>query len=324
MVSTRRRSVVTASEVRAIHENGPGSASSSKLLAVETSDSDAHGPADSGEAVSEWEKRGEKGKAKPKVQLPVKRRKGANSPTTTTIKIIRRKKSISLLFTMPLDVIFARFFFELEPKDLATLTRTSKALRETLMTRNTLTIWKPVREKYEIPEPPQDFSEPRWASLLFGDLDASYVIGSKFETVFPGQDSELINLILYTHDAKQKLEEFHRERKEFVAGALKDLKWLEWYREEDAGYRERKQLRAVTIRQKFLDMGYDADDILDTMREESRIEMERRQRMNSRFATFKKVFDAYTLTLLPELWLRYSYWREVAAFPEFDRILSAP
>ncbi|KAG6906315.1 hypothetical protein DXG01_014501 [Tephrocybe rancida] len=398
-----------------------GPESGSKLLAMGTSDSDGSDVSDDEEPESDWERRGEKGKSKSKVQSAAKRRKvagNANSSTTKTTKITRRKKDISLLLTMPLDVIFA-VFLELELRDLVMLTRTSKLLRETLVARNALSVWKSIREEREVPEPPQDFSEPRWASLLFGGswcqccgapniqtIDfylrrrlctkckkQNYVVESKFTGLFPGQDKALLDLIPHTNtggwahghasksrfywkadiedlisqwtvlklkntaDAEKKLEEFRKEKKEFVAGVLEDaVSYLTWSRrsslERDDDSRERRKHRAAAIRQKFLDMGYSANDILYIMNRRSvdspneltdrgwarirgglektliderdrRIEQERQRRISRRLDTFKKILDTHTLTLLPPMWLQYPHWREVAAFPVFDDVLSA-
>ncbi|KAG6907178.1 hypothetical protein DXG01_010075 [Tephrocybe rancida] len=306
------------------------------------------------------------------------------------------------------------------------------------MAQNALSVWKSIREEREVPEPPQDFSELRWAALLFGgsrcqvcalwsharsrraDTSSrsvaalpmyspsifiyvadsargaknriSYVTESKFTTVFPGQDTALLDLIPYTDtggrglssrfflkadiediirqwsalnvvsttaDATQNvLEEFRQERKEFVAGVLEDaekyLEWLEWsYKERDADSRERRKVRAAAVRQKFIDMGYAAEDIQSIMAEKSvdspneltdrgwarirvdlektlieirdrRIEQERQRRISRRLGMFKKAFISQTRTLHPQIWLQYPHWREVAAFPDFDEILSAP
>ncbi|KAG6906533.1 hypothetical protein DXG01_013411, partial [Tephrocybe rancida] len=345
------------------------------------------------EEGSDWERCEEKrkldprSKSKPKSkgQPAAKRKKvvRSNSPTSgttkTTVTVTRtsRKKNISLLLTMPLDVIFAsieqlnlKVFLELEPKDLVSLTRTSKSLRETLMAQNSFSVWKSVRE--------------------------DYVATSKFTTVFPGQDSALLDLIPYTDtggrvsssryflkadiediirqwnalkvistaaDTKQNvnvnlLEEFRQERRAFVADVFEDapeyLEWLEQSnRKRDVDSRERRKVRAAAIRQKFLDMGYPADDILSIMEETSvgspneltvrgwarirpglekilikmkdqRLEKERQKRISRRLDKFKKAFDTYIRTLLPPMWLQYPHWREAASFPVFDEILGAP
>ncbi|KAG6847730.1 hypothetical protein H0H93_006293 [Arthromyces matolae] len=79
--------------------------------------------------------------------------------TEKVTKIGRSRKDISLLPIMPLDIVFS---------DLVSLTRTSKSLRDTLSAPNALGVWKAVRVNAQVPDPPLDFSEQRWAILLFG------------------------------------------------------------------------------------------------------------------------------------------------------------
>lgn len=55
--------------------------------------------------------------------------------------------------------------------DLLNLARTSKALRQVLMSRKSISIWIAARRAAGAtmaPEPPEDMSEPSWAQLLFG------------------------------------------------------------------------------------------------------------------------------------------------------------
>jgi hypothetical protein len=55
--------------------------------------------------------------------------------------------------------------------DLVNLARTSKALREVLMSRKSIWVWLIARRNAgatKVPEPPDDMSEPAWALLLFG------------------------------------------------------------------------------------------------------------------------------------------------------------
>ena len=65
----------------------------------------------------------------------------------------------------------AQIFAELGPMDLVHLARTSKALRQVLMSRKSMSVWIVARRNATItkaPEPPEDMSEPAWALLLFG------------------------------------------------------------------------------------------------------------------------------------------------------------
>jgi hypothetical protein len=62
-------------------------------------------------------------------------------------------------------------FSELGPMDLVNLARTSKALRQVLMSRASLSVWLVARRNAgitKVPDPPEDMSEPSWALLLFG------------------------------------------------------------------------------------------------------------------------------------------------------------
>jgi hypothetical protein len=55
--------------------------------------------------------------------------------------------------------------------DLVNLARTSKALRQVLMSRKSLSVWLVARRNAgitKVPDPPEDMSEPSWALLLFG------------------------------------------------------------------------------------------------------------------------------------------------------------
>ena len=55
--------------------------------------------------------------------------------------------------------------------DLITLARTSKALRQILMSRKSMWVWIAARRSagaVMAPNPPEDMSEPAWALLLFG------------------------------------------------------------------------------------------------------------------------------------------------------------
>ena len=55
--------------------------------------------------------------------------------------------------------------------DLLNLARTSKALRQVLMSRKSIWVWITARRAAGatmVPDPPEDMSEPAWAQLLFG------------------------------------------------------------------------------------------------------------------------------------------------------------
>ncbi|KAN0142007.1 hypothetical protein V8E53_000469 [Lactarius tabidus] len=74
------------------------------------------------------------------------------------------------MLSLPLDVLFV-ILSALLPMDLLNLARTSKTLRQVLMSQMTMSVWISARRNAGatvVPEPPEDMSEPAWAQLLFG------------------------------------------------------------------------------------------------------------------------------------------------------------
>ncbi|KIK57099.1 hypothetical protein GYMLUDRAFT_773837 [Collybiopsis luxurians FD-317 M1] len=70
---------------------------------------------------------------------------------------------------VPLDVVFEIFCY-LDPGDLLRLARTSKELRNLLMSKTSITIWHSSRENLPgLPPPSKDLNEPQYAQLLFYD-----------------------------------------------------------------------------------------------------------------------------------------------------------
>ncbi|PCH43514.1 hypothetical protein WOLCODRAFT_138386, partial [Wolfiporia cocos MD-104 SS10] len=87
------------------------------------------------------------------------------APRTRAIR--GRRGGLKSLPDMPLDILF-EIFTCLGPKDLLYLTRTSKSLRQLLMTRETISVWKATRANIrELPECPSFLSEPAYANLAF-------------------------------------------------------------------------------------------------------------------------------------------------------------
>ncbi|KAG6919082.1 hypothetical protein DXG01_009335 [Tephrocybe rancida] len=73
---------------------------------------------------------------------------------------------LAALRSMPLDIVY-----ELHPKDVLTLARTSKQFRKILLGRASVSIWKSAFSKLPtLPECPPEMSYPAWAHLVF-DLD---------------------------------------------------------------------------------------------------------------------------------------------------------
>ncbi|KIJ61012.1 hypothetical protein HYDPIDRAFT_31712 [Hydnomerulius pinastri MD-312] len=119
-------------------------------------------------SVSEYRGRVEKPPRK-KLKLAVVGRPTKTSAAKRTTKSKGKKRAcISLLLTMPLDIMYEVFTL-LEPVDLVRLCRTNKAIRGTLMSRKAISIWKSARQMHnDFPHPSPGLSEPHWAVLLFG------------------------------------------------------------------------------------------------------------------------------------------------------------
>ncbi|KAF6746721.1 hypothetical protein DFP72DRAFT_620029 [Ephemerocybe angulata] len=175
---------------------------------------------------------------KASVAMPkAKRQKVADTPTTSTSISAnakakakpppkrRRGKDLSLLPTMPLDILF-EILGQLSPRDLLILTRTNTLFRKTLLEKNAQCVWVSARGFHGVPEPPSDFSERRWAGLLYSNhcqvkgcgtpgvrkvdwflrkrictqcKKDRYMVHSKFKTKYPDLDNEILNYIPSTH-----------------------------------------------------------------------------------------------------------------------------
>ncbi|PPR02550.1 hypothetical protein CVT26_012018 [Gymnopilus dilepis] len=161
-----------------------------------------------------------KSKAPPKKRAKTSRIPTENSPAK---KAPRGKKSLSLLPTMPLDVLY-EIFGNLSPKDIFNLAKTNKAFRQTLLSPNATTVWISARQRFGAPDPPEDMSEIAWAALLFGTSCQKcgaknirkvdfmlrlrvctnckknhFVVESRFKTLFPDIDRSVLELIPYTN-----------------------------------------------------------------------------------------------------------------------------
>ncbi|KAJ3963899.1 hypothetical protein EV361DRAFT_874456, partial [Lentinula raphanica] len=73
-----------------------------------------------------------------------------------------------MMTSLPLEIILL-IFIRLDPRDLLSLSRTSKNLREILMDKSSETIWRTVWTNYEgsLPPLPVDLNEPQFARLIF-------------------------------------------------------------------------------------------------------------------------------------------------------------
>ncbi|KDQ60885.1 hypothetical protein JAAARDRAFT_77035 [Jaapia argillacea MUCL 33604] len=104
---------------------------------------------------------------------PKKRRKPSTKTPKSKLKSETvnssrsRKGKLRHLPEMPLDILF-EVFGHLRPIDLLNLSRTTKALRNILMRRSAITLWKSsLRSVESLPECPPDLTEPQYAHLAF-------------------------------------------------------------------------------------------------------------------------------------------------------------
>ncbi|KAF9259059.1 hypothetical protein L218DRAFT_963925 [Marasmius fiardii PR-910] len=77
-----------------------------------------------------------------------------------------RRKSLRNIKVMPLDILFEIFGY-LEPFDLLRLSRTNKDLRQILMSKSSILVWKSARMNVDLRDPIPSLSEPAFAHLLF-------------------------------------------------------------------------------------------------------------------------------------------------------------
>ncbi|PBL01613.1 hypothetical protein ARMGADRAFT_222039 [Armillaria gallica] len=135
----------------------------------------------------------------------------------------RQQRDLSLLPTMPLDVLFAICSMLTSP-DLINVSRVDANFCRTLTVYNVSFVWKTVRETEGGIEPPQDIPEYRWVDLLFRVsacdvcdtknaridwmlrrcickrcLKPNLVYEPRIAKMFPDVDVEILSLIPHTH-----------------------------------------------------------------------------------------------------------------------------
>ncbi|THH00583.1 hypothetical protein EW145_g7059, partial [Phellinidium pouzarii] len=81
-------------------------------------------------------------------------------------KPARKKRKLDMMMTMPVDV-FCEIAHYLGPDDILRLSRSSKALRELLVSKSSRVIWHTAEESVGLPACPPDLSSPQYAALLF-------------------------------------------------------------------------------------------------------------------------------------------------------------
>ncbi|KAF9486869.1 hypothetical protein BDN71DRAFT_793390 [Pleurotus eryngii] len=136
----------------------------------------------------------------------------------------RRKKTLSLLPTVPFDVLM-EVLARLRVADIIALSRISKEFRGLILSKRSISVWKAALAAEWCLECPADLSESEYAVLLFGGTNC-YNCGTKgiqridfglrrrlcvrcmnfklvsekrFDMLFPGSDHMLLELIPYTH-----------------------------------------------------------------------------------------------------------------------------
>ncbi|KAG2055235.1 hypothetical protein BDR06DRAFT_954429 [Suillus hirtellus] len=84
----------------------------------------------------------------------------------------RRKKSLSLIVTVPIDILL-EIFGLLEPVDLSHLFHAHKAFRKVLSSNHAVSVWKAARvNRGGVPDCMPGMSEVEWADLLFDGSDS--------------------------------------------------------------------------------------------------------------------------------------------------------
>ncbi|EAU80551.1 hypothetical protein CC1G_09948 [Coprinopsis cinerea okayama7 len=83
------------------------------------------------------------------------------------VKTRRKAGKLAGLVSLPLDVLY-EVFSHLSPHDLLHLSRTTKSIRRTILSKNAISLWKDVfAQQDDLPPCPDDMSLPAWASLVF-------------------------------------------------------------------------------------------------------------------------------------------------------------
>ncbi|KAF4598979.1 hypothetical protein EYR38_007392 [Pleurotus pulmonarius] len=90
----------------------------------------------------------------------------------------RRKKNLSLLPTVPFDVLM-EVLARLRVTDIIALSRTSKEFRGLLLSKRSISVWKAALNAEGCLECPADLSEPAYAVLLFGGTNCYVRISAR-------------------------------------------------------------------------------------------------------------------------------------------------
>ncbi|KAI0036504.1 hypothetical protein K488DRAFT_82124 [Vararia minispora EC-137] len=100
---------------------------------------------------------------------PTKKRKATKCGTDAHVKR-RLKGRLSALPSLPLDILY-EIFTRVGPAELLNLSRTNKAFRKLLLSRQSSFVWKDVLDAVDenyYPPRPEDMSELAWVNLVWG------------------------------------------------------------------------------------------------------------------------------------------------------------
>ncbi|KAK0455645.1 uncharacterized protein EV420DRAFT_1552462 [Desarmillaria tabescens] len=138
----------------------------------------------------------------------------------------KKRRDLSLLPTMPLDILFT-ICTMLSPRDLINLSRTDATFCRTLTANNVSFVWKAVREAESGIVSPRGIPEYRWVDLLFGKsycdlcyanhasvdwtlrrrvctrcLKANLIAALRVKRRFPGVNADALSLIPLTNTGR--------------------------------------------------------------------------------------------------------------------------
>ncbi|KAG6873373.1 hypothetical protein C0995_016482 [Termitomyces sp. Mi166 len=100
----------------------------------------------------------------------VKKKSSVKAGESKPRRVVRgRRGKLEQISQLSLDVLF-EIFSQLDPIDILNLSRTSKTLRNILMRRSSLYVWKNARARVDgLPECPDNMSEPAFVSLPYDE-----------------------------------------------------------------------------------------------------------------------------------------------------------
>ncbi|KAF8968911.1 hypothetical protein BDZ97DRAFT_1915620 [Flammula alnicola] len=275
---------------------------------------------------------------------------------TPVKKPTRQRNTLSLLPTMPLDILFEILGF-LPPEDLFNLTKTNKLFRETLLSSQATTVWKAARERMEhrnVRATSTSHAGRRYSSGIFVSMQETEVgCKEKFKTRFPDIDKSILELVPSTNvvdgtalpaaaananisgrrpDAKKNMENFKAEQCQLVENI-------------------RHERRKDQIYERFLQLGYLNADLEDlendpeckktteitdriwqrirpalekkSTTERKRLAEERESVLISRRQIVDGLYTTYKSTLQPSQWRYLPRTLNVCQFECFAQLIEA-